>query len=192
MPFTKSNPNIITDQGMLFWAPLGSTLPSNTVAGSVFTDTWPVAWVALGSTDGGVTLNYEIKADPILVEDNYDPITYRTTSRSGSVELNLANYTATNWARALNGAPVTVTGSGATTLSKVEPTAVGSEVRAMVGYESLDGTYRFVAYQVFNASQIKAEFKKAPAFATIPYQFNFELPSSGVPFSQWFAGTARG
>jgi hypothetical protein len=177
---------------MLFRAPLGSTLPTNTVVGSVFTDTWPVAWVPLGSTDGGITLNYETKADPINVEDYYDPITYRTTSRDGSVELNLASYTATNWSYALNGAAVTVTGSGATTLSKVEPGAVGTEIRCMIGYESLDATYRFVAYQVFNASQIKAEFKKAPAFATIPYQFNFELPSSGIPFSQWFAGTSRG
>jgi hypothetical protein len=35
------------------------------------------------------------------------------------------------------------------------------------------------------------EFKKAPAFATIPCTFQFEVPTSGAVFSMYSAGQTR-
>jgi hypothetical protein len=50
---------------------------------------------------------------------------------------------------------------------------------------------RIVCYQTLNAATIAAAFQKAPAYATIPCQFNFEVPSSGNPFQVWTAGATR-
>jgi hypothetical protein len=42
---TMPIPNLLTDPGFLFSAPLGTALPTHTVAGSKFTDAWAAAWV---------------------------------------------------------------------------------------------------------------------------------------------------
>lgn len=186
-----ATPNLLTDPGVLFWAPLGSTLPTNTVAGSVFTDTWPVAWIQLGMTASGSHLNPQLTTSPIPAAESIDPIAYRTTDRATSVTFNLLSFTATNLSRTLNGAPTTVTGTGATTLTKVSPPSPGSEVRCMIGFESLDSTVRYIAYQVINSGSIDMAWDKAPNVTNLPWTGNLEKPASTQPFDFWFAGTAR-
>jgi len=68
---------------------------------------------------------------------------------------------------------------------------IGTEVRAMIGFESLDSTFRFVAYQVFNSGSVKLSFNKAPAAASIPWTGMLEKPASTQPWSMWTAGAAR-
>src|SRR5688572_29213817 len=96
-------PAVLTDPGYLFIAPLLSTLPTNTVAGSVFTDAWAAAWLPLGATEEGSTFSYETTVEPITVAEFFDPISYRTTGRAGSIAFNLANFGLSNYRRALNG-----------------------------------------------------------------------------------------
>lgn len=184
-------PNILTDPGYLFWAPLGSTTPANTVTGSKFTDTWPVAWVNLGATQDGSEFSYATKVSPILVAEFLDPIRQVPTEREGHMAFMLANYTAANLKLALNGAVTTVTGTTGTTLTTIVPPTPGSEVRSMIGWESTDATVRIVAFQTFNDVDIKIQFKKAPNIATIPTQFDFEIPQGGQPFTIYTAGVAR-
>jgi hypothetical protein len=190
---TTPVPNLLTDPGFLFWAPLASTLPTNTVAGSVFTDPWPVAWVNLGGTEEGGSFAYESSVEPIRVAELLDPVKYATTERSGRISFALADITLANLKRVLNGGSLTVvSGTGATTLSKYEPPAPGTEVRSMIGWESLDATMRIVAYQCLQGGSLEMSFRRAPDKATMPATFNFEVPSTGIPFSVWGAGTARG
>lgn len=190
---TTATPLILTDPGYLFWAPLSSAEPSNTVTGSKFTDAWPVAWISLGATEDGSQFSYQINVEAISVAEFFDPIAYRTTSRTSSFAFNLADYTLSNWKRAANGGAITVvSGTGATTLSKWEPPDPGSEVRAMIGWESLDGTMRIVGRQAINGAEISSAFRKAPAVAVIPCTFQFEVPSAAKPFTFYTAGTARG
>lgn len=189
---TTAVPNVLTDPGYLFWAPLASTIPANTVAGSKFTDAWPVAWLSLGATEDGSEFNYESRVEAVSVAEFFDPIKYATTERSGSFAFNLADYTLNNLKRAMNGGTIaTVSGTGATTLSKYTPPAPGAEVRAMIGWESLDSTVRLICYQTMQGGAMKSAFKKAPAFAVIPCTFNFEVPSGGQPFEIYTAGTTR-
>lgn len=190
---TTATPHILTDPGYLFWAPVGSAAPTNTVVASKFTDSWPVAWISLGATEDGSTLTYSTSVEPIRVAEFFDPVRYATTERSGNFAFNLADYTLSNYKRAMNGGALTlVSGTGATALNKYEPPAPGAEVRSMIGWESLDGTLRVVAYQTLQGGEVASAFKKAPALALIPCRFNFEVPSTGVPFSMWSAGTERG
>jgi hypothetical protein len=189
---TTATPNLLTDPGYLFWAPLGTTLPANTVVASKFSDAWPVAWLSLGATEDGSTFGYSTNVEAVTVAEFFDPIKYATTERSGSFAFNLADYTATNWKRAMNGGTLTVTGATTTTMTKYTPPAPGSEVRAMIGWESLDGTVRIVAYQCLQGGEISSDFKKAPALALIPTKFNFEVPAGGQPWEMWTAGANRG
>jgi hypothetical protein len=190
MPGTTATPLVLTDAGYLFWAPLATAIPTNTVAGSVFTDSWAGPWVSLGATEDGSEFTYELSVEAISVAEFLDPIKYVTTGRTGMLAFNLTNYTLGN---AMNGsAPTVVSGTGATTLSRVRPPTPGTEIRAMLGWESLDNTVRFVAYQALSSGSINSAFKKAPSFAVIPFSFNFEVPGTGIPFEFYSAGTARG
>jgi hypothetical protein len=191
MPSTAV-PNILTDPGYLFWAPLLSAEPVNTVVGSKFTDAWPVAWISLGATEDGSAFTYETTVEPITVAEFFDPIRYSTTERAGNFAFNLADYTLNNLKRAFNGGTLaTVSGAGATLLSSLVPPTPGNEVRAMIGWESLDNTMRTICYQTINSGSITNAYRKAPAFAVIPCTFNFEVPAAGNPWKMYSAGTAR-
>lgn len=191
MPSTAV-PNILTDPGYLFWAPLLSAEPANTVVGSKFTDSWPVAWISLGATEDGSAFTYETTVEPITVAEFFDPIRYSTTERAGNFAFNLADYTMNNLKRAFNGGTLaTVSGGGATLLSSLVPPTPGNEVRAMIGWESLDNTMRIICYQTINSGSITSAYRKAPAFAVIPCTFNFEIPAAGNPWKMYSAGTAR-
>lgn len=191
---TTAVPNLLTDPGYLFAAPLLSTEPTNTVTGSKFTDTWPVAWINLGATKEGSTFSYQTNVEAISVAEFFDPIRYSTTERSGNISFALADVTLHNVKRALNGgvgAITPISGTGATALAKFEPVAPGSEVRIMLGWESTDGTVRLVIRQCIMGGELSMEFQKAPAFAGLPVTFNFEVPSALTVFSMYSAGATR-
>lgn len=189
---TTAVPNILTDPGYLFWAPLLSAEPTNTAVGSKFTDAWPVAWISLGATEDGSTFSYETTVEPITVAEFFDPIRYSTTERAGSFSFNLADYTLNNLKRSFNGGTLaTVSGGGATLVSSLVPPTPGNEIRAMIGWESLDNTVRIICYQTLNSGTIASAFRKAPAFSVIPCTFNFEVPAAGNPWKIYTAGTAR-
>ena len=194
-PAAVAAPNILTDPGYLFIAPLGTAVPTNTVAGSVFTDAWAAAWLPLGATTEGSTFSYSTTVEPIQVAEFFDPIKYATTERGGSIAFNLASWTLSNYRRAMNGGVAALTatsGTGATALYNVSPPAPGSEVRAMIGWESLDNTVRLVCYQTIQGGEISTAFQKAPDIAAIPCTYNLEIPSAGKPFDLWSAGANRG
>jgi hypothetical protein len=154
-----------------------------------------VAWINAGATEDGSKFSYQSNIEAITVAEFFDPIRWTTTSREGSFSFNLASYTLQNLRRALNagtGAVTTVSGTGATLSSMLTPPAPGQELRTMVGWESLDHTMRFVAYQVINGATIESAFAKAPAKAVIPFDLRFEVPASGVPFNFWAAGDTTG
>lgn len=193
MSLTTATPLILTDPGFLFWAPLASTEPTHAALASTYDlDAWPAAWIPLGATEDGSELDYEVKVEAISVAEFFDPIRYSTTERSGSLGFNLASFHLNAIKRVLNGGTLaTVSGSGVTLSSSYVPPVPGTEVRCMLGWESLDHTVRLIAYQCINGTTVKVSNKKAPSFATLPCVFNFEIPASGFPFKFYAAGTPR-
>jgi hypothetical protein len=189
---TTAVPLVLTDPGFLFWAPLLTATPTNTVVGSKFTDAWAVAWISLGATEDGSQFTYETRVEPITAAEFFDPIRYATIERSGNMSFTLVDYTLMNLKRALNGGAVTlVSGTGATALSSYEPPAPGAEIRCMIGWESLDSTVRIVMRQTLNSGSIASAFRKAPSKAGFACTFNMEVPAAGQPFTVYTAG-ARG
>lgn len=178
--------------GFLYEAALGTSLPANTVAGSVFTDAWPAGWNAWGITTNGSEFGYALTTGEILAAEYFDPIQIITTARSASLKAVLMQIHATNMARAVNGGAIVVTGSGATQLNAVTPPPVGGEVRIMVGWESQDNTERLILEQAFQIGTLAVIRDKGTAVATLPLEFHGELAASGFPYRYWTAGATRG
>lgn len=193
MALTYSTPLILTDPGFIFWAPLASTLPTMAALASTYdADPWPAAWIQLGATEDGTRLTYETTVEPIRVAEFFDPIRYATIERSGSLSFSLTSYTLNMVKRVYNGGTLaTVSGAGVTLSTSYDLPTPGTEVRAMIGWESLDHTVRLIAYQTINSGTIEQAFAKAPAKALLPCTFNFEISSNGKPFTMWAAGTGR-
>lgn len=190
---TNPVPTVLTGAGYLLWAPLGSTLPSNTVSGGVFTDPWDAAWIELGATDEGKTFSYETTIEPIEVAEFFDPVRFETVSRQGSLAFALADYTLSNYEKVFNGGSLTVSGIAPDELSTYEPPDPGEEVRAMLGFESLDNTYRLVLHQVINGSNVESAFQKPPQKALLPAEFRMELPvGSSKPWTAYAVTDVRG
>ncbi len=191
---TLAVPNYLADPGVLYYAPIGTALPANTVAGGVFTDSWATngPWVTLGMTETGSDLTLQLTASPIMAAERLEPLAYRSTNRTTTVGFALKGYTAGNLQKTLNGAVTTVTGAAATTLTQIDPPQLGSETRCMLGWESQDNTVRWVAFQVLNSGSIKMGFVKVPATTTLPWTGNGEIsPTYGQATRMWTAGLGR-
>jgi len=183
---------IATGAGYLYYAALGSALPTNTVVGSVFTDAWPGAYFLLGVTKEGSEFDYEINVDQIEAAEYLDPLSYVTTGRVASIKMELMQIHATNMKRVLNGGTLSTSGSGTTLLSTYTPPAPGAEVRCVIGWEAQDNTERLVFEQAFQVGSLAVARKKGADNATLPVEFRGEVAASGFPFQYFTAGTLRG
>lgn len=190
-PAAVATPLLATDPGFLFWAPVGTAEPTHAVTASVFSDTWPVAWIPLGATDGGSTFNWQTTTESVDVAEFLDPIKYIATGRAGSISFSLASIHMANFKRALNGGTVTPTGTGGTLMNVYTPPALGADTRCMIGWESQDSTERLIAYQCYNGGQVSISRAKGTAKATLNVEYNLEVPASGNPFKYLTAGAAR-
>lgn len=178
--------------GYVYHAALGVAAPTNTVAGSVFTDTWPVGWNPLGVTREGHTLNVEIDTDAVEAAEYLDPLLTVTTGRTISAEMELMQIHLTNYKRAFNGGVLSTSGSGATLLSTYTLPAIGGEVRCQVGWESTDGTERWWAMQVFQTGSVGIQRQKGADNASLPLTWTMEPDGASQPIYFASAGTVRG
>jgi hypothetical protein len=189
---TVATPTIIQDPGYLYLAPVGTAFPSGTASGSKFTDAPSVTWVEVGATESGSTFKYNPNVEAVSVAEFLDPVLWRTTSRESSIAFNLASYTLNNFYRAMNGGTLsTVSGSGATLISKYVPPTLGAEIRQACYWESYDSTMRIFFYRVLNVADVTSAFAKAPAYAVLPCEFRCEVDSSGNTFEVYSAGPTR-
>lgn len=178
--------------GYLFTSLLGVGAPANTVAGSIFTDSWPVGWNLWGVTREGHTLNVEIDTDTVEAAEYLDPLLTVTTGRTISAEFELMQIHLTNFKRSFNGGVLSTSGSGATLLSTYTLPAIGGEVRCQLGWESVDGTERWWGMQCFQTGSVAIQRQKGADNASLPLTFNFEPDASSQPIYFASAGTVRG
>jgi hypothetical protein len=182
----------MTDPGFLYLAPAATAFPAGVVSGSKFTDSPSATFVEVGATEDGSKFKYAPSIEAISVAEFLDPIKWRTVSREGSMSFNLADYTMMNLKRAMNGGTLsTVSGAGATLLTKFVPPVLNAETRQALMWESGDSTMRIFFYQTINVADVESAFAKAPAFAVYPCEFRMEVDASGNTFEVYSAGTAR-
>lgn len=178
--------------GYFLTSALGVAAPTNTVAGSVFTDSWPVGWGPLGISREGHTLNIDVETDAVEAAEYVDPLLNVVTGRTISVEAELMQIHLTNFKRVFNGGTLSTSGSGATLLTTYTLPQIGSELRLQLGWESTDGTERWWAMQCFNTGSVAIQRQKGADNATLPVTWTMEPDGSGQPIYFASAGTVRG
>ena len=194
MPPAASSPNVLTDPGFLWIAPLGTADPTNTVTTGKFSDSVAAAWIPLGATTEGSTFSYSTSVEPIRAAELFDPVKYVTTERGGSIAFTLMNWTLSNYRRAMNGgiAALTPTGTSGSEFTTLTPPTPGNEVRAMILWESTDATIRIRLKQCLQGGEISTAFQSGANPAAIPCTFNMEIPAgASEPFDIWGAGLTR-
>lgn len=168
--------------GILKVAPVGTAEPAD------LTTAWGVAWVDLGYTEEGHTFSMSPSFEPVEVAEEIDPIRYEPGGREMSVEFALAEITALNLSRALNGGTLTTSGAGAAQITTFEPPNPGAEVRLALGWEALDKSERWIWRRCLQTGDVEIARRKAPDKATIPASFMLEIVAGGLkPFKAIFA-----
>ena len=176
--------------GKIYYAPLGTAIPTPTVTASKLVVTW-TTWVGVGSTDEGLTYNESTDTENITVAESLYPVSVVTTGKSGTVSFSMAEISSTNWKLAANGGTVTTSGASTTLLHTYVPPLVGSEVRVMLGFQSLDDTEMIVWPQVFNTAGFETPRSTFSEKAVLPVSFSVELPDPAVlstPYKRWVSG----
>ncbi len=189
-------PQLLNEPGVLYYAPLGTAIPAETVAvgGQAYTNNWDSPWKPLGATVEGMNFTYSTTVEEIRVAEIFDAIKQVTTERGGSMAFALTSITMANVQIALNGGTVTTT--AATTSSgqsqRLAPPKPGNEVRRMIGWESTDSSTRLVLTQVLNAGELSLAARRGTDITSIPCEFRMEIPQSGSdPWVLMTAGTNR-
>lgn len=179
----RGNPGALAlGPGSLYIAVLGTDEPSD------LTTPWASVsanWIPLGYTDEGSTFNYSVDSENVEVAEELDPVAVALTSRELSLSFSLAEITATNLKRALNGGSI-VSGTGIVTF---EPPDLGEEVRTMLGWESEDHTERWVFRKALQVGSMEISRAKGAAKATISCEFKLERPSGAKSFKAIMASS---
>jgi hypothetical protein len=189
-------PQLLNEPGVLYWAPLGTAIPAETVAvgGQTYTNTWDSPWKPLGATVEGMNFNYSTTVEEIRVAEIFDAVKQVTTERGGSIAFALTSITMANVQIALNGGKLTTTAATTTAgqSQRLAPPTPGNEVRRMIGWESTDNTTRLVLVQVLNAGELALTARRGTDITSIPCEFRMEIPQSGSdPWVLMTAGTNR-
>lgn len=159
--------------GYLYLAVLGSTEPTDLVTA------WAAAWKPLGYTNDGSTQTYAPSYDNVEVAEELDPIDSVPTGRVITVGFALAENTALNYKRAMNGGTITVTGIDPDEVYKFEPPDLGEETAVMIGFESEDHLERWVWRQCKQTGSAETSRKKGADKALIPMEFTSYPPDAG-------------
>jgi len=164
--------------GMLYMAVLGSDEPIDT------TTAWPAAWKPLGYTNDGSQQSYAPQYDDVEVAEELDPLDSVPTGRKIIVSFDLAENTALNYKRAMNGGTIVVSGL-TDEIYTFEPPDLGEEVSVMLGFESEDHEERWVWRQTKQTGTVATARKKGADKALIPMEFTCYPPDAGgKPFKR--------
>lgn len=164
--------------GRIYFGPEGTTEPTD------LTTALNASWLPAGYTDNGHVFNFQPSFENIEVAETLLPMFKVETGQQASVEFALAELTAKNFQRALNGATITASGTGATSVDKVEPLAFGvTKTRVAILWEADDKSERWVWRRCLQTGAIAVNRQRGASKATIPASFELEQPANGsVPF----------
>lgn len=156
--------------GLLYVAPIGTTEPT-TLTGAL-----PSAWVALGYTEEGSEITFEMSFEDVPVAEELDPVKVVATGRMTTVQFELAQLTARNLSVAFNGGTITGPTGGYVTF---DPPDLGEEERLMLVWQADDNEERWLFRRVLQVGSVTIARRKAPDKATIPCEFKCEIPTDG-------------
>ncbi len=99
---------IVAGPGLLYVAPLGTTLPITDAHGE-YPITWPTGWVAVGYTDAGIDSTYTPTIKEIMVDEETSPVDDVLSAEKFIVQAKLAEVTLQNYNYAISASTFTST-----------------------------------------------------------------------------------
>lgn len=167
--------------GLLYVAPIGTTEPT-TGSGAL-----PSAWVALGYTEDGSEVTFDMSFEDVEVAEELDSVKTVAVGRTTAVKFALAELCARNLSVAFNGGTISSPSSGFVTF---DPPDLGEETRLMIVWQADDNEERWLFRRCLQVGSVTIARKKAPDKATIPCEFKTEIPTDGAkPFRAWIASS---
>jgi hypothetical protein len=148
---------------------------------------WPSGWLGLGYTDDGSEIGIETKMEDVEVAEELDPVAILASARTITVTMALAEITATNLKRVMNGGTFTAGGG----YVYFDPPAIGTEQYCMLGWESQDVQERWIFRKAIQTGKLAIARKKAPNKATLPVEFRCVKPTGLQPYRAIMANPAR-
>lgn len=176
--------------GKIYYAPLGTVIPTFTAAASKVVGTW-TNWIGVGATDEGLTYSESTDTEDIRVAESLYAVRTVTTSKTGSVAMSLSEINDLNWKLVSNGGTIATSGTGATKINTFIPPLAGSEVRVMLGFQSADDDEVLIWPQVFNTGGFETARASFSDKHSLPAEFSVELPDPAVlttPYKRWVTG----
>jgi hypothetical protein len=175
--------------GKIYYAPLGTAIPTFTPSASKYAPTW-TSWVSPGSTDAGITYTESVQTSDIQVAESLYPVRTVTTSKSSRVAFVMSEISDLNWKLACNGGTITTTGTAGTKSNQYVPALVGAEVRVMLAFQSNGDDEIIVWPQVFNVGNVQYVRGGYETKAGLSVEFNAEIPATGytTPYQRFTAG----
>lgn len=158
--------------GHLKIAPIGSTEPTDLAT------PWAGAWTDLGYTNEGSEFVFDQTFEDVEVAEELEPVEVIQTARQTTVNFALAELTAANMQRALNGGEINTAGGIVT----FEPPSVGSFDDVMLGWEADDGLERWVFRRCRNVGSVNLPRRKGADKATLPMSFRALKPPAAPAF----------
>ncbi len=148
---------------------------------------WNAGFLDLGYTDDGSTATIETNFEDVEVAEELEPVLIAATKRTVTIEFALAEITATNLKRVLNGG--TITSGGAYVY--YDPPALGAEQYCMLGWESDDLTERWIFRKCIQTGALGIKRQKSPNKSTFPVAFRGVKPPSLGSFRAIYASPGR-
>jgi hypothetical protein len=172
--------------GKIYFGAVGAAEPAD------LTTAIGAAWTYAGFTEEGHTFTATPSYDSVEVAESLLPIARVKTGTDMTVEMALAEVTSGNVQKALNGATIASSGTGATAIDTVTPLADGVvETRVAILWEADDKSERWVWRKCLQTGAVAVGRKKGAAKATIPLSFALEPVSSTIrPFVAILKSTA--
>lgn len=169
--------NVDLGPGRLYFAPVGTTEPTNC------STAMPSAWNALGYTEDGTSIDFEITSEAVEVAEEVAPIGFEQTRRTTQLSVTMAEATKKRLTLALGGGA-----SGTDDSTVFNPPTPGSVVPVMLVWDAMDTTdatnRRWVFRQCTPSGTVNIARRKAPQKALIAVTFDCAKPTSALePFS---------
>jgi hypothetical protein len=162
--------NVALGPGRLYVAPLGTAEPTNCSAAL------PSAWVAIGYTEDGSSVDVEVTSEAIEVAEELDPIRFSQTRRMTKLSLAMAEATKKRLALALGSGAALADDAASYTFP--DPSAIVGVMFVWDSDEVPSATNRrWVFRQCTPSGTTSIARKKAPAKSTIPVTFDCAKPS---------------
>jgi hypothetical protein len=174
--------------GKLYAVPVGTAEPTDLTTALSST----ILAGYLGFTEEGHTFTIAPSYDGVDVAESMLPVARVKTGVDMTLEAALAEVTAQNVQRALNGATITTSGTGAATIDSLEPLADGvTETRVCIVWQSDAGDERWIWRRCLQTGSIAIGRRKGSAKATVPVSFLLEPVSATVrPFKAIMKSTS--